>query len=120
MTEASDLAKYASKANAVFNSITANATAITALSVGGAIEVVRGTGDAYIDLKNTDAEDFDVRLQSIGTGGVFGVQTAGSERMRVDAGGNTAIGTTTTTSGRLRVDATGGGTYGRASPNIYL
>jgi len=36
MTEASDLAKYASKANAVFNSITANATAITALSVGGA------------------------------------------------------------------------------------
>ena len=30
MTEASDLAKYASKANAVFNSVTANSTAITA------------------------------------------------------------------------------------------
>lgn len=35
MTEASDLAKYASKANAVFNSVTANSTAITAISVGG-------------------------------------------------------------------------------------
>lgn len=36
MTEASDLAKYASKANAVFNSVTANSTAITSMSVGGA------------------------------------------------------------------------------------
>jgi hypothetical protein len=35
MTDASDLSKLANRANAVYNSITTNATAITAISVGG-------------------------------------------------------------------------------------
>jgi hypothetical protein len=60
---------------------------ISILSDSGAIEITRASGDAYIDFKNSAAEDFDVRLQSIGTSGTFSVSTAAGERMRIDSSG---------------------------------
>jgi len=57
------------------------------LSDSGAIEVVRSTGDAYIDLKNTTSDDYDCRIQSVGTTGIMGFSTVGTERMRIDADG---------------------------------
>ena len=37
------------------------------LSGDGAVEICRATGDAYIDFKNVSTEDYDVRLQQVGT-----------------------------------------------------
>ena len=62
-------------------------TFIQLASNDGAIEISRNAGGAYIDFKDSSAEDFDVRLQSIGTGGTLGVFTNGAERMRIDTSG---------------------------------
>ena len=37
------------------------------LAGDGAVEICRATGDAYIDFKNVSTEDYDVRLQQVGT-----------------------------------------------------
>jgi hypothetical protein len=56
MTEASDLSKLANRANAVYNSITSNATAITAISVGGTTINASGvSGNSNVFVGNTTA-----------------------------------------------------------------
>ena len=40
---------------------------VVQLSGDGAVEICRATGDAYIDFKNVSTEDYDVRLQQVGT-----------------------------------------------------
>ena len=37
------------------------------LAGDGAVEICRSSGDAYIDFKNVSTEDYDVRLQQVGT-----------------------------------------------------
>jgi hypothetical protein len=64
---------------------------ITVLSDSGAMEICRSTGDAYIDFKNSGAEDFDCRIQSIGTSGTFSFSTAGGERMRIGPSGQIGL-----------------------------
>jgi hypothetical protein len=66
---------------------TGNADFVHVLSDSGAIELCRAAGDGYIDFKNSAAEDWDVRLQSVGAGGTFTVSTNGTERMRVSSAG---------------------------------
>jgi hypothetical protein len=96
---------------------------IRVLSDSGAMEIVRASGDAYIDLKSTDAEDWDVRLQSVGTGGTFSILTNGAERARINSSGNFLVGTTST------FDVTSGATtqlygqcavYNTGSPNTLM
>jgi hypothetical protein len=41
---------------------------VKVLSDNGAMEISRSAGDAYIDLKSSDADDFDCRIQSAGSG----------------------------------------------------
>lgn len=65
------------------------------LTTDGSIEITRSTGDAYIDLKNTTGEDFDCRIQSLGTTTpALAFSVNGSERMRITDTGNVGIGTT--------------------------
>lgn len=63
-------------------------------SDSGAMELCRAAGDAYIDLKNAASEDWDVRLQSVGTGGTFAISTNGGERARITSGGEFLVGVT--------------------------
>lgn len=51
--------------NVNFNGANGNNVVITA---DGSIEIVRPAGGAYIDLKDSSAEDFDVRIQASGSG----------------------------------------------------
>jgi hypothetical protein len=65
------------------------------LNSEGNLEIIRSTGGAYIDFKNSATEDWDVRLASSGTAGIFTLSTAGTERLRVTETGLMGIGTTT-------------------------
>lgn len=49
---------------------TANGTNVT-LKQDGGIEITKTTGDAYIDFKNAETEDFDVRLHQVGVSAVL-------------------------------------------------
>ena len=49
------------------------------LAGDGAVEICRATGDAYIDFKNVSTEDFDVRLQQVGTTNT--IQVVGNLRL---------------------------------------
>ena len=84
------------------------------LTDNGSMEISRSAGDAYIDLKNIDSEDFDCRIQSAGTSGDLRLmalqtqqfQTGGSERMRIDSSGKVSIGSATTTYAQLNSTTT--------------
>lgn len=77
-------------------------------SDSGAMELCRAAGDAYIDLKSAASEDWDVRLQSVGTGGTFAILTNGFERARIDSSGNLLVGLSSQTySSRLEVSHSG-------------
>jgi hypothetical protein len=97
---------------------------VSILSDNGAIEVSRAAGNAYIDFKNASAEDYDVRLQSVGTGGTLAVITNGDVRMRVDNIGdlqfNSGYGSVATAFGcRAWVNWNGTGTVAiRGSGNV--
>ena len=80
---------------------------IQVLSDSGAMEICRAAGEAYIDLKSLASEDWDVRLQSVGTGGTFSISTNGSERARITSDGQFFVDTTTNdTSSRISTRAT--------------
>jgi hypothetical protein len=97
---------------------------VKVLSDNGAIEISRSAGDAYIDLKSADAEDFDCRIQSSGTTGILRFSTAGTERGAFDASGNfnfnSGYGSVATAYGcRAWVNFNGTGTvFIRASGNV--
>ena len=63
----------------------------------GAIEISREGGGAYIDFKDSMADDLDVRLQLASNG--LAISTGGNgsagERLRITSAGNVGIGTTT-------------------------
>lgn len=68
-------------------------TQLTSLSTTGSIELSRTNNDAFIDLKTSTAEDFDVRLQQHDTNG-FRIITGGSgqsERLLIRGDGRSYI-----------------------------
>ena len=87
---------------------TGNNDFVQVLSDSGAVELCRAAGDAYIDLKNAASEDWDVRLQSIGTGGTLAISTNGGERARINSNGRMSIGSTAVNA-LLTVDGDGPG-----------
>jgi hypothetical protein len=62
---------------------------------GGALELWRSDGVAFIDFKTSTSEDFDCRIQQASDGLSFATGGNGSstERMRIDSSGNFGIGT---------------------------
>jgi hypothetical protein len=81
------------------------------LGSDGAIELTRGAGGAYIDFKDSTAEDFDVRLQA--TGNQLGIAAAGGLTLN-GAGVLTGI-----TSGQV-ITALGYTPYNATNPNGYI
>jgi len=82
------------------------------LNTDGNLEIIRSEGGAYLDLKNLATEDYDVRLQSVGTTGIFTLSNAGTETLRVTAAGFMGVGTNDPLSrlhvnGSIRVSGTG-------------
>ena len=63
---------------------------------GGALEIWRSDGVAFIDFKSSSAEDFDCRIQQASDGLSFATGGNGSstEQMRIDSSGDVGIGTT--------------------------
>lgn len=59
------------------------------LNDAGSIEISRSSGDAYIDLKNSNSEDFDARIQSKGSTGTLRLQ--GATDVEVVAGSATGL-----------------------------
>lgn len=79
------------------------------LGTDGAIEIARSGGGAYIDLKDSVAEDFDCRIQSLGTTTPsLSFSVNGGERMRIDSSGNLGLGTS---SPSTRFNVKGGTTW---------
>ena len=52
---------------------------VVQLAGDGAVEICRASGDAYIDFKNDSTEDYDVRLQQVGTTNT--IQVVGNLRL---------------------------------------
>ena len=75
--------------NAVF---TSGANQITLNTTDGAMEIVRSSGGAYIDFKNSAVEDYDARIAQFNNG--LTVFTNGSvQSLTIDNSGNLGIGT---------------------------
>ena len=68
---------------------------------GGALEIWRSDGIAFIDFKTSVSEDFDCRIQQASNGIAFATGGNGSsvERMRIHSGGQISVGTTSVNPG---------------------
>jgi len=79
---ASPSAKLEVTGTGVFSNGTDNYVKV--LTDNGAMEISRSAGDAYIDLKSSNAEDYDARIQSIGTGGVLELFTSSGSGLQIN------------------------------------
>ena len=86
--------KLGTQAVAINTTVASDTTSGVQINADGNLEIIRSSG-AYIDFKNLASEDYDVRLSSSGTAGIFTLSTAGTERLRVTETGLMGIGTTT-------------------------
>jgi len=70
----------------------------------GSIEIIRSDGSPFIDFKDTTADDYDARIQSLSNGLVFftGGNGSAAVRMTITSSGDVGVGTTTP-SGKLHV-----------------
>jgi hypothetical protein len=93
------------------------------LTDNGAMEISRSAGNAYIDLKSSNAEDYDARIQSIGAGGILELFTSSGSGLAINGTTlqfNSGYGSVATAYGcRAWVNFNGTGTVAiRASGNV--